>query len=102
MWTTRLRYPGLALLVLAVTVGLVITWRVSHVLFGIVVGFIFLCVAVLAVARDGWRQTSPDNLTARGFVPESVRGVHVTDPGLRREYTPVIPAAVSRRISGNP
>jgi probable Rubsico expression protein CbbX len=102
MWTTRLRYSGLALLLLAVTVGLVITWRVSDVLFGIVVGFICLCVTVLVVARDGWRQTSPANLTARGFVPESVRGVTVTDPGLRREYTPVIPAAVSRRISGNP
>jgi probable Rubsico expression protein CbbX len=102
MWTTRLRYSGLVLLLLAVTVGLVITWRASHVLFGIVVGLICLCATVLVVARDGWRQTSPHNLTARGFRPESVRGVNVTDPGLRREYTPVIPAAVSRRISGNP
>jgi len=53
------------------------------------------------VARDGWRQTSPQNLSARGFRPESIQGVTVTDPGLRREIAPLVPAAVSRRISGN-
>src|ERR1700761_2401003 len=102
MRTTRLRYFGLGLLLLAVAVALLMTWRLSHVLFGIVIGFICLVVMVLALARDGWRQTSPDSLTARGFAPDAVRGVKVTDPGLRREYTPVIPAAVSRRISGTP
>jgi probable Rubsico expression protein CbbX len=105
MRTTRLRYFGLALLTLGVTVALLVAWRVNHVLFGTIVGsiaFIALSVTLLMVARDGWRQTSPNNLSSRGFVPESVRGVTVIDPGLRREYAPIIPAAVSRRISGNP
>jgi probable Rubsico expression protein CbbX len=102
MWTTRLRYSGLGVLLVGVTVSLLIVWRLSHVLFGIVVGLICLVVTVLLVARDGWRQTSPENLTARGFVPNSVRGVTIVDPGLRREFAPLIPAAVSRRISGNP
>src|ERR1700761_6495475 len=105
MWTTRLRYSGLGLLLAGSVVGLLVAWRVNHVLFGTIVGsiaFIALSVALLMVARDGWRQTSPDNLSSRGFVPESVKGVTVMDPGLRREYAPIIPAAVSRRISGNP
>jgi probable Rubsico expression protein CbbX len=105
MRTTRLRYLGLALLTLGVTVALLVAWRVNHVLFGTIAGsiaFIALSVALLMVARDGWRQTSPDNLSSRGFAPQSVRGVTVMDPGLRREYAPIIPAAVSRRISGNP
>jgi probable Rubsico expression protein CbbX len=102
MWTTRLRYSGLGALLVGVTVSLLIVWRLSHVLFGIVIGLICFVVMVLLLARDGWRQTSPENLTARGFVPNSVRGVTIVDPGLRREFAPLVPAAVSRRISGNP
>jgi probable Rubsico expression protein CbbX len=77
-----------------------ITWRSSRVLFAFVLGFLVLVVTVLLVARDGWRQTSPESLAARGFKPDP--GLNVMDPGLRREWAPVIPAAVSRRISGNP
>ena len=102
MWTTRLRYSGLGILLAGLAVGLLVAWRVSYVLLGIIGGFIALSVAVVALVRDGWHQTSRDNLTARGFVPESVRGVTVMDPGLRREYSPIIPAAVSRRIAGHP
>ena len=101
MKTTRMRYSVLGILVLAVATGLAIAWRVNHILFGIAAGLIGLCATVLIVARDGWRQTSPQNLTARGFLPESVRGVSVIDPGLRREIAPLVPAAVSRRISGD-
>ena len=100
MKTSRMRYSVLGILVLATAVGLAIAWRVNHILFGIALGFMALCVTVLAVARDGWRQTSPRNLASRGFRPESVRGVSVTDPGLRREIVPLVPGAVSRRISG--
>ena len=105
MWTTRLRYSGLGLLLVGVVVALLVTWRVNHVLFGSIAGsiaFIVLSVALLAVARDGWHQTSPDSLSSRGFRPGSVRGVTVMDPGLRRDYSPMIPASVSRRIAGNP
>ena len=101
MKTSRMRYSVLGILVLAAAVGLAIAWRVSHILFGIALGFIALCVTVLVVARDGWRQTSPQNLTSRGFRPDSVRGVSMTDPGLRREIVPLVPGTVSRRISGD-
>jgi probable Rubsico expression protein CbbX len=101
MRTTRTRYSALGILALGVAVGLVLAWRVNHILFGIILGLIALCGTVLVVARDGWRQTSPQNLSARGFRPESIQGVTVTDPGLRREIAPLVPAAVSRRISGN-
>ena len=87
-------------LVVAV-VALLLAWRVNHELFGIILGsiaFIVLSVALLMVARDGWHQTSPESLNSRGFRP----GASVMDPGLRREYSPMIPAAVSRRIAGNP
>ncbi len=96
-----MRYSVYGILAAGVAVGLVLAWRVNHVLFGIGLGFIGLCVTVLAVARDGWRQTSPQNLNARGFRPESLRGVGVTDPGLRREIATLVPATVSRRISGD-
>ncbi len=101
MRTTRTRYSALGILALGVAVGLVLAWRVNHILFGIILGLIALCATVLVVARDGWRQTSPQNLSARGFRPESMQGVTLTDPGLRREIAPLVPAAVSRRISGN-
>jgi probable Rubsico expression protein CbbX len=97
----RIRYSALGIVGLGFLAGLVLAWGVSRVLFGIVLGFIALCALVLIVARDGWRQTSPRNLSARGFRPESVQGMGVTDPGLRREIAPLIPAAVSRRISGD-
>jgi probable Rubsico expression protein CbbX len=75
-------------------------WRSSHLLFAIVVGSIVVVLMMLLLARDGWRQTSPESLTSRGFRPD--QDPTVMDPGLRREYAAIIPAAVSRRISGNP
>jgi probable Rubsico expression protein CbbX len=102
MWSTRLRYSALGIFLLGVIAGLLLAWRVSHLLFAIVAGCIILCAALLALARDGWRQTSPESLSSRGFRPGSVSGIGVMDPGLRREYSPMVPAAVSRRISGNP
>jgi probable Rubsico expression protein CbbX len=96
-----MRYSVLGILALGVAVGLALAWQVNHILFGIILGLIALSATVLVVARDGWRQTSPQNLNARGFRPESMQGVTVTDPGLRREIAPLVPAAVSRRISGN-
>ncbi len=99
MWATRLRYSGLGLLLLGVTVAMLMTWRLSHVLFGIAAAFIVLVVTVLLVARDGWRQTSPESLTSRGIMPDSVGGFNAMDPGLRREMAPILPGAVTRRMS---
>jgi probable Rubsico expression protein CbbX len=96
-----MRYSVLGILAAGAAVGLALAWRANHILFGIVLGLIALCGTVLVVARDGWRQTSPRNLNARGFRPETVRSLGLTDPGLRREIAPLVPAAVSRRISGD-
>ena len=101
MWRTRLRYPALGILLLGVIAALLLAWRLSPVLLAIVAGFMVLCVTLVWLARDGWRQTSPANLNSRGFRPGSVSAIGVMDPGLRREYAPMIPAAVSRRISGD-
>ena len=100
MRTARLRYSGFGILLLGITGALLIAWRSSHTLFAIVVGSIVLFLPMLLLARDGWRQTSPESLTSRGFRPD--QDLNVMDPGLRREYAAIIPAAVSRRISGNP
>jgi probable Rubsico expression protein CbbX len=88
---------------LGVIAALLLTWRVSHVLFvsfAIAVGFIVLSVAIVGLARDGWRQTSGENLSSRGFRPGTVSGIGVMDPGLRRDYSPILPAVVTRRRTG--
>ncbi len=100
MWAARLRHSGLGILLLGVTVALLLAWRSSHVLFAIFVGFILLVLTVLLVARDGWRQTSPESLTSRGIRPDSVRSIDMMDPGLRRDMVPTIPVVVTRRMSG--
>jgi probable Rubsico expression protein CbbX len=100
MWTARLRYSGVGILLLGIAVALVMAWRSSHLLFAMVAGSIVFFLTVFLLLRDGWRQTSSENLTARGFRPG--HELNVMDPGLRREWAPIIPAAVSRRISGNP
>jgi probable Rubsico expression protein CbbX len=100
MWTASLRYSGAGILLLGIAVALLMAWQSSHMLFAIVVGSIVVILTILLLVRDGWRQTSPEVLTSRGFRPD--RDPIVMDPGLRREYAAIIPAAVSRRITGNP
>src|SRR5260221_9194701 len=99
MRSARLRYSGLGILLLGVTVALLMVWlRLSHVLFVMVASLIVLVLAMLLVARDGWRQTSLESLASRGMVPDSVQGFNVMDTGLRREMAPIIPAAIIRRM----
>src|SRR5260221_1399502 len=100
MWAARLRHSGLGILLLGVTVALLLAWRSSHVLFAIFVGFILLVLTVLLDAGDGWRQASRESLTSRGIRPDSVRGIDMMDPGLRRDMVPTIPVVVTRRMSG--
>jgi probable Rubsico expression protein CbbX len=99
MRTARLRYSGAGILLLGITVALLMAWRWSHTFFAIAVGSVVLFLPMLFLARDGWRQTSPESFTSRGIRPG--QDLNVMDPGLRREFAPIIPAAVSRRISGN-
>ncbi len=103
MWAARLRYSGLGILLLGVTAALLVAWlRLSHVEFGAVVGSAVFVVAVILMARDGWRQTSTEGLAARGITLDAVRGSHVMmDPGLRRDMAPILPGAVSRWMSSS-
>jgi probable Rubsico expression protein CbbX len=64
--------------------------------FGIIAGFLLLVVSVFAVAWNGWRQTTPQSLAARRIFPDA--DVPIVDPGLRREFSPLIPRGVSRRL----
>ncbi len=88
------------MLLLCITGALLLAWlMLNHVVFVMLVilaGFISM---VLVVLWDGWHQTSLASLTARGIFPDSVRGLPVMDPGLRREWTPMLPFAVRRRMS---
>jgi probable Rubsico expression protein CbbX len=102
MRTARLRHLGLSLLVVGVAGGLVAAWLLlPHVMFTIVVAVILCAALGFAVVWDGWRQGSNESLAARGIFPESDRSMEMLDPGLRREWAPLVPTAVSRRISGN-
>jgi len=98
MWSIRLRYSALGILLLGVIAALVTAWLVSHVLFGIVTGCLVLTAVMVVIARDGWRQTRAENLNSRGFRP-GTSGIGVMDPGLRRDYAPILPAAVNRRMT---
>jgi len=100
MWSVRLRYAGLGILLLGVIGALLLAWlRLSHVIFAIVVGIVACTPIVIAAFRDVLSQTSPESLTSRGIFPESVQNAEM-DTGLRREWTPIIPTAASRRMSG--
>ena len=99
MWAARLRYSGLGIFLLGVTAALLATWRLSHLLFGIVAGFIVIMLPLLLAGRDTWRQTSPQSLAARGITPVSVGRLDTMDPGLHRDMVGIIPASVIRRTS---
>ena len=100
MWRNKPRYSAPGILLLGVIAALLLAWWLSHVWFAvvaIVAGFIVLSVAIVWLARDGWRQTSPESLGSRGFRPGTVSGIGVMDPGLRREYAPILPSVLTRR-----
>jgi probable Rubsico expression protein CbbX len=94
MWTGK-RYSRLGLL-LGVIAALLLAWlRLNHAVFTTIVGAIAFLLFLFAIARDGWRQTNPSSLAARGLYPGD-RSLRIMDPGLRREYAPMIPAPVRR------
>jgi probable Rubsico expression protein CbbX len=92
-----MRKSALGVLLLGLVAALVMSWRASPTLFGIIAGCVVISAGVWAIWRDGWRQTSPESLNSRGFRPGTVKGMGVMDPGLRRDYSPILPAAVTRR-----
>jgi probable Rubsico expression protein CbbX len=93
MWSTKLRYSVLGVLLLSLIAALLFAWRASPTLFAIIAGCFVLTAVVSMIARDGWRQTNPRSLNSRGFRP----GVAVLDPGLRREIVPLVPDPIYRR-----
>ena len=100
MRTTRLRYSRLGILLLGVTAASVMSWLwLGHAMFAVVASLTIAFAAILVAAWDGFRQTSLENLTARGIYPTEDR-LTVMDPGLRREWAPLVPPAVGRRMSG--
>jgi probable Rubsico expression protein CbbX len=89
-----MRYPGLGLLALAVTAGLVTVWlRAGRVWFAICAAVVAVTVMGVLAMWDGFRQTTPHSLISRGIVPESAGGGTIVDPGLRRDWAPAIAAA---------
>jgi probable Rubsico expression protein CbbX len=101
MRTARLRYSGLGLLLLGVVAALVTAWLLlNHAMFAVVVCVVVFLLIFLMVFWDGLRQSSTASLASRGIFPDSDQGLNMMDPGLRREWAPVIPPAVGRRMSG--
>jgi probable Rubsico expression protein CbbX len=99
MRSSVLRYLVLVLVVLVVAVALVTAWlRLSHMWFGLITVMALILLLVLATLWDGMRQSSPASLAARGIYPDTDRSLNVMDPGLRRDWGPLVPSAVSRRM----
>jgi probable Rubsico expression protein CbbX len=99
MRTARLPYFRLGLL-LAVTAALVLCWLLLSIgMFAVFASLIVSFALILLVFWDGWRQTTLDNLAERGIYPTADR-IPTYDPGLRREWQPLIPPGVGMRTSG--
>ena len=88
-----MRKSALGIALLGVIAALVMAWLASPTLFAIIAGCVVISAGVWVIWRDGWRQTSPKSLNARGFRP----GVTVMDPGLRRDIVPLVPGPIYRR-----
>jgi probable Rubsico expression protein CbbX len=94
------RYLVLGLILLVVAAALVTAWlRLSHMWFGLIMVIVLSFLLAIMALWDGMRQASPASLAARGIFPDADRGGNVMDPGLRRDWGPLVPEAVSRRMS---
>jgi probable Rubsico expression protein CbbX len=102
MWAARLRHSALGLFLLGVAAALLLAWRLSPALFGIAAGLLVIILPLLLIARNTWRQTSPESLISRGVTPDSVRRLDMLDPGLRRDMVGMLPAAAVRPMSNTP
>src|ERR1700722_19538280 len=97
--TARLRHPGLSLVLLILLGAMALAWwRLTTPLFTIVAISLVTLSALAVGCWDAFHQTQPDELASRGIYPDD-RSLPVYDPGLRREFTPMIPAALSQRMA---
>jgi len=100
MGSVRVKPFVTAVLLIAVA-GLAVIWfSLSHLVFGVVLGVMLLIVPLIFAIRDGWHQTHPASLIARGATAEYERTFSAMDPGLRRDASPMIPRAVRQRLPG--
>jgi probable Rubsico expression protein CbbX len=100
MWTSRLRYFGFGLLILGLVGALLLTWLLfSPLAFGIVGAIVAVSLLAGWVGWDAVRQTTPSNLAARGVNPDDDT-LRIIDPGLRREYSAILPG-IGRGPSAN-
>src|ERR1700689_379350 len=96
MWTGRLRHFGIGFLLLALVGALLLTWLLFNIIvFGIVGSTVAVILVLSWVTWDGLRQTTPENLAARGLNPDDDT-LQIIEPGLRREYSALVPSAVRR------
>jgi probable Rubsico expression protein CbbX len=94
-----MRYSGLGILVLVVIAVLLLGWlELNHAVFAVLASSAAFFLVLFAAAWDSWRQTTPANLESRGMYPDD-RSVPVMDPGLRREYAPMLPFGIGRQTS---
>jgi probable Rubsico expression protein CbbX len=97
--TVRLRHPGLSLSLLLILVVLLLGWwRLSTPVFMILAITLVTITALVIGIWDTWHQTQTDQLASRGIYPDD-RNLPVYDPGLRREFAPMVPEALSRRMA---
>lgn len=98
MWGTRLRYSGLAVILLGIAAALPLAWLWNHTIFALAVFTLFIGVILAWAVWDGWRQTTQVALASRGVRPEYADSFR--DPGLRRDLVMRIPRSPARRTSG--
>jgi probable Rubsico expression protein CbbX len=102
MRTGRLRYYGFGLLLVGLTGVLVLVWLMFNLqIFGLAAGTVVIGSLLFVVTWDVMRQSSPESLAARGIRPED-GNLRVMDPGLRREFSPMLlPSGVRRGPTAN-
>jgi len=91
-WSRKSFVIGMTLLVACV--GLALAWSyLPHLFFGMLIALIVLSALTYAIGRDTWRQT---HNAASHQAPSIMRWAEV-DPGLRREWTPLVPVIPGAR-----
>lgn len=98
MWDARLRYSGLAVILLGIAAALLTAWLWNHAIFAIAVSCLFIFAVLTWAVWDGWRQTTQAALAARGVRPDYADSFR--DPGLQRDLVMRLPRPAARRPPG--
>jgi probable Rubsico expression protein CbbX len=99
MWTVIRRFPVLSLTALIIVGGLLAAWlEVPHPVFVAILGMVVFVGALTAATWDSWRQTTPASLESRGMYADD-RSLPIHEPGLRKDYQPMLPFGLGRQTS---